>query len=232
MAAARGGGGDVAATTTHPSAGDSITEGVLTLGGTQHYDTDRNDATVCWSFRLGALLGAEVGVVGFGATGLSRGGSGGVPALGTSWSQLWSGVPRAFSPPPDLIVLNEGTNDGANDITAPFTAVLDDLLAACPATPIAVLLPFDGAQGTNLRAAIAACADPARVHFVDTTGFYDTAYGGGLHPTGPNDVARVAPRVAAHLRPLIAPPPAPPAAPPRAKKLRNRDGVPTRKAAE
>ena len=40
--------------------GDSITEGVLTLGAAQHFDTDRNDATLCWSFRLGYLLGAEV----------------------------------------------------------------------------------------------------------------------------------------------------------------------------
>ena len=72
--------------------GDSITEGVLTLGGSQSLDTDHNDAVLCWSSRLGTLLGAEVGVVGFGATGLSRGGSGGVPALGVSWNQV-----RAFT---------------------------------------------------------------------------------------------------------------------------------------
>ena len=44
--------------------GDSITEGVLTLGGSQRSDTDHNDATVCYSYRLGALLGAEIGAVG------------------------------------------------------------------------------------------------------------------------------------------------------------------------
>lgn len=182
---------------------------MLTLGSSQHYDTDHNDASVVYSFAQGALLGAEVGVVGFGATGLSRGGSGGVPALGESWDMMWAGVPRSFSPRPDLVVFNEGTNDGANDITAAFAAVLDDVLAACPGTPIAVLLPFNGAQRAHLVAAIAACANPARVHFIDTAGFYNTSFGGGLHPTGPNDVARVAPQIAAQLRPLIAPPPAP-----------------------
>ena len=78
--------------------GDSITEGVLTMAGSQPRDTDHNDVTMCYSWRLGALLGAEIGVIGFGATGLSRGGSGNVPALGVSWNQVWDGVPRSFSP--------------------------------------------------------------------------------------------------------------------------------------
>jgi hypothetical protein len=126
--------------------GDSITEGVLTLGGSQHYDTDHNDASVVYSHALGPLLGAEMGVVGFGATGLSRGGSGGVPALGVSWNQLWDGVPRAFSPQPDLVVFNEGTNDcGAPPapcgIAPAMATVLSNLLAACPAATLAVMQP-------------------------------------------------------------------------------------------
>ena len=184
--------------------GDSITEGVLTLGGSQPQDTNHNDASVVYSYRLAALLGAEIGVVGFGATGLSRGGSGGVPALGESWNQLWEGVPRSFSPRPDLIVLNEGTNDGTTDIVAAMAAVLSNLTAACPGTPIAVLRPFNGAQAANLQAAIAASANPAASTYIDTAGFYDETFGGALHPTGPNDVARVAPQVAARLRPLLA----------------------------
>jgi hypothetical protein len=184
--------------------GDSITEGVLTLGGSQPFDTDHNSNALCWSQRLGPLLGADVSVVGFGATGLSRGGSGGVPALGTSFNQLWDGVPRDFSPCPELIVFNEGTNDGANNITAAFVTVLDALLVACPTTPLALLVPFNGAQRANLAAAVAATAVPALTHLVDTAGFYNQSYGGALHPTGPNDVARIAPQVAAALRPILA----------------------------
>lgn len=87
--------------------GDSITEGVLTLGGSQSFDTDHNDASVVYSSRLGGLLGGNIGVIGFGATGLTRGGSGGVPQLGVSWNQLWEGVPRTFAPQPDVIIFNE-----------------------------------------------------------------------------------------------------------------------------
>lgn len=181
--------------------GDSITEGVLTLGGTAAFDTYHNDASVVYSRALGPLLGAEMGVVGFGATGLSRGGSGGVPPLGISWNQLWDGVPRVFEPKPDLIVLNEGTNDGSKNITDAMISVLKDLTAACPGTSIAVLLPFNGAERVFLQAAVAATPGAT---FIDTAGFYNTSYGGGLHPTGPNDVARIAPQIAAKLRPLLA----------------------------
>lgn len=181
--------------------GDSITEGVLTLGGTAAFDTYHNDASVVYSRALGPLLGAEMGVVGFGATGLSRGGSGGVPPLGISWNQLWDGVPRVFEPKPDMIVLNEGTNDGSKNITDAMVSVLKSLQAACPGTPIAVMLPFNGAERDCLTAAVAATPG---VTFIDTAGFYNTSYGGGLHPTGPNDVARIAPQLAAKLRPLLA----------------------------
>ena len=183
--------------------GDSITEGVLTLGGSQRFDTDHNDATVCWSWRLGGLLGAETGVVGFGASGLSHGGSGGVPALGVSWNQLWDGQPRIFLPQPDLIVFNEGTNDGNTNITSQFIVVLDALMEANPGTPVVMLLPFDGGEVASLQAAAKGAKHSEDVHFIDTTGFYDTKFGGGLHPTGPNDVARVAPQIAARIRKLI-----------------------------
>ena len=183
--------------------GDSITEGVLTLGGSQADDTDHNDAQTVWSHALGGLLGAEAGVVGFGATGLTRGGSGGVPALGVSYNQTWSGAPREFVPRPDLIIFNEGTNDGSANLVPQMVAVLNGLLAACPGTPIAVLVPFNGAEAAGLAAAVAASDQPALVTLISTTGFYNTRFGGALHPTGPNDVARVAPQVAAKLRPLL-----------------------------
>ena len=175
------------------------------MGGSQSFDTDHNDNSVCYSWALGPLLGANMGIVGFGATGLSRGGSGGVPALGVSWNQLWDGVPRVFSPKPDLIIFNEGTNDGGNNITAAMTVVLNNLMAACPGTPLVVLRPFNGpAQAANLQAACAASTTPALCHYIDTNGFYDTQFGGGLHPTGPNDVGRVAPAIANAIRAILA----------------------------
>lgn len=179
--------------------GDSITEGVLTLGSSQHYDTDHDDGSVVYSYQLGRLLGAEVGVVGFGYNALTHPGSGGVAPLPVAWNQLWEGVPRNFShPKPDLIVLNEGTNDGCDttnpgcvgtDITAPMTQVLDGLISTCPATPIAVLEPFNGGQAAHLKAAVLATGS-SDVHYISTAEFYNLKYGGSLHPTGPNDIAQ------------------------------------------
>jgi hypothetical protein len=182
--------------------GDSITEGQLTLGQRAGAaDVDDSDATLCWSFQLGRLLGAEVGVVGFGGTGVLKRGGGNVPGLNDSFALLWEGAPRSFAPRPDLIVLNEGTNDGNSNISAALAGVLAGLAAAAPGAPIAVMRPFDGSEDAALRAAAAACA---ACRYVNTTGFYNKAFGGALHPTGPNDVARIAPQVADALRPLLA----------------------------
>ncbi len=188
--------------------GDSITEGVRTLGESAANDTDRNDAWMGWAYRLGALLGAEVAVVGFGATGLSVTGSGNVPVLGTSYSLLYAGQARPFTPPPDLIVINIGTNDGTTNTVAAMQGVLNGLISACPGKPIAVLRPFNGSQAANLQAAIAECSNPAVCHWIDTTGFFNTSYGAdslSLHPSGPNNLGLVAPQVAAALRPLLDP---------------------------
>ncbi|MCX7382488.1 MAG: SGNH/GDSL hydrolase family protein [Alphaproteobacteria bacterium] len=187
--------------------GDSLTEGVRTLGEAASLDTDRNDATLGWAFRLGALLGAEVGVVGFGGQGLLAGGSGNVPALGGSFASLYAGTSRSFGPAPDLVVIDIGANDGVADTVAAMTGVLNGLIAACPAKPIAVLRPFNGAQAANLQAAIALCSAPAACHWIDTTGLFDPALGAdaiGLHPSGPNNIAAIAPQIAALLRPLVA----------------------------
>jgi hypothetical protein len=83
-----------------------------------------------------------------------------------------------------------------------MTTVLKDLLGACPDVPIAVLQPFNGGQIEHLKAAVNA-AGSTDVHFIDTTGFYNMSLGGSLHPTGMNDVAQIAPRIATKLRPLL-----------------------------
>ena len=197
--------------------GDSITEGVITNGDypllpyPDAADVNHHDATQCWSYRLGALLGAETGIIGFGGQGLVAVGAGNVPPFPLTFALLWEGAPRLFDPKPDIIVINQGTNDHWNpkiNITAQMTAALDGLLAAAPGTPIIVLEPFGGWEAANLLAAIAATSNPSTCHYINTTGFYNKTiggglYDGGLHPTGPNDLARIAPQVAAQLRPIL-----------------------------
>jgi hypothetical protein len=141
--------------------------------------------------------------VGFGYIGMTHNGSGNVPVTGESWNWIFEGARRVFTPVPDLIVTNLGTNDGTANIVPQMTGLLNNLLASCTGARIAVLRPFNGAQAANLQAAIAGCADPAAVTYVDTTGFYDPTYGGSLHPAGPNDVDLVAPAVATALQPLL-----------------------------
>ena len=187
--------------------GDSITEGFATLGGWSSNDPDNNDILVTWSYLLGKLLGAEVGVVGFGAQGISVGGAGGVPSFPNTWASLYAGAPRSFTPVPDAVVINMGTNDGTTNTVAAMTGILNGLLSACPGSLIVVMRPFDGNQASNLQAAIQACANPALVQYLDTTGFFNTAYGAtsdGVHPSGPNDKALIAPAVAAKLKAMLA----------------------------
>ena len=130
----------------------------------------------------------------------SVGGSGGVPALGESWDKLFDGVPRSFAPAPDLVLYNEGTNDGTRNITAPFTEVVRGVLRAAPAARQLLLLPFNGGHAADLRAVVAAVGNP-NVTFGDTTGFYSGE--DGLHPFGYSHMADIAPRVASLCFPLL-----------------------------
>ena len=197
--------------------GDSITEGVRVNGfsGIPN-DTDRNDATLDYAYPLGELLDAEVGVVGFGATGMTAGGSGGVPALPASYRQLWSGQARAFSPVPDLVIYNEGTNEPSAAraaMLAAFTKVVQGIgdtgttntSAGLNGTRHLILRPFNGAQSANLSA-VAASFHSANVVYGDTTGFWSSEDASdGLHPYAYAHLGQIAPQVAALALPLLRP---------------------------
>ena len=183
--------------------GDSITEGVRTAGyaGIPD-DTDRNDATCDYAWLLSQALPAEVGVVGFGATGLTTGGSGGVPALPQSYGFLWAGQARSFAPAPDVVVYNEGTND-RGPITAAFGTVIASLLAVAPHCKQLLLRPFNGSHASEIQAA-ALQASGKGVTYGDTTGFWDGADSSdGLHPYDYAHVGLIAPKVAALVSPLL-----------------------------
>ena len=198
--------------------GDSITEGVRTVNATAARDTDRNDAMMGWAYAQRGLLGVEAGIVGFGGTGLTVTGSGGVPPLPRSYDRILPDVARPADSGIALVVLNEGTNDvnaAPADVAAGLAHALDGLLSLYPAARIAVLRPFGGMQAEALQAGIARCADPARVAYIDTAGMFDPAFGvddSALHPSGPNSLGRIAPRVAARLAALLRLPPPHPAA--------------------
>lgn len=190
--------------------GDSITEGYHTLNGSGSgtQDTDGSDAMLGWAFQQRHLLGAEVAVIGLGGAAINAGGALGVPSLPNSYGYLWSGQARSFSPPPDLIVINYGENDGTSvgDTTfiANYAAVLTGLLSATPATTkIVCLVPFSQKKAADIASVIAAVGS-ARVSKIDTTGMFSTSDSAdGLHPYGVANLGVIAPQVANKLRPLL-----------------------------
>lgn len=182
--------------------GDSITEGVRTLNRTAEYDTARNSSRLAWSSQLGPLLDAECGVVGFGATGITKGGSGGAPALSGFWNTQWFNGPSrgVLGDPPDYILINMGTNDpDATDITAAYTALLNSMLIATTSTRIFCTVPFEGSHREEILAATRGCSDPTRCTFVDTAGWWSASDASdNLHPygyVGPELARRVATKV-------------------------------------
>lgn len=183
--------------------GDSITEGIRTLGETGA-SPDFSDAMFGWAYALGALLGAEVGLVGFGGTGYLTS-LGQVPVFSSSYGLIAAGVPRVFSPAPDLVVVNHGTNDGGGNVQAAAVSALNGLLAAVSCR-VALLNPLPTSDNGYLQAAVLGCSAPSRAAFVSTAGFFVKGLGSDsiqLHPSGPNATALIAPRVAAALQRLL-----------------------------
>ena len=183
--------------------GDSLVEGVRALGEAISTTPDDNDALFGWVAALRLQLGAEIGFVGWGGTGYTTT-FGSTPVFGTHYASLAAGVARSFSPSPDLVIINHGTNDGASNIQAAATAVVNAILAAT-SCPVILLNPLPaGAQNNVYLAAVpAASTTPARVHYVSSAGFFNPANGAdstGFHPSGSNGAALVAPKVAAAVR--------------------------------
>lgn len=202
--------------------GDSITEGYHTVNsnGSGTNDCDGSDSTLAYSC-LESPLGSEVGVVGFGGQRLAiTGGQGGVPALITSYNLLWSGQARTFTPAPNLILINIGTNDFTNGVSqatyqAAMITLLDDLLAACPSSKIAVMQPFQGwgttftptmlAQCTAAIQAAIASVGSGLISYISTTGMFTSANPSvdGVHPLGVTTISSILPQLVPLIQPLL-----------------------------
>jgi lysophospholipase L1-like esterase len=165
--------------------GDSITEGVLVQkvrpGKTSWaWQTDALDSHAC---KTAMLLGAAWRQVGFGATGLAHGGSGGAPGALDSFNLFYAGCPRD-SWQPDLVVVNQGTNDGgmpANQYQLLYAKYLAMIRQAYPKAIIAAERPFDGAQAAGIKQDVEAmkAAGDNNVHYINTTGWYPSPQ---VHP--------------------------------------------------
>jgi hypothetical protein len=211
--------------------GDSITEGVRTLASGTSPTELGNQARTAYAYPLTELLGAEIGCVGFGATGISRGGSGNVPKFPDSAPYLWDGQARDLTTPkaPDFILAHIGTNDSASadaDVLADTLRLLNQWIAATPSTTrIIVAAGWLQRKADQILQACSTCTAPARVTYLNTSGWWSTADASdALHPYGYANTTTLSPRLAAAIRTILAGPAAPAPAPAGNVYIRAADG--------
>jgi lysophospholipase L1-like esterase len=171
--------------------GDSITEGVLVH--TKHPGRETwpwlTDGLRAYPAQTALRLGAAWRQVGFGAVGVTKSGSGGVPPAPESFDWFYEGCPRDDWQP-TVVVINHGTNDraaSAEKFRPAYATYLAKIRKAYPAAKILALRPFAGTHGDDIKAEVAArnAAGDANVSFVDTTGWLDrTDFTDGVHPNG------------------------------------------------
>ncbi len=169
--------------------GDSITEGVVVNEGRAGVVEGipftwpwLADARSSYAGQTALMLGAEWRQVGFGATGLIRAGSGGVPGALDSFNFFYADCLRDTWQP-DVVVVNQGTNEGdmaAIEYQSLYARYLAMIRTAYPKAKIVALRPFCGAQESSIKAVVSDlnAAGDSNVYYVDTTGWYS----GPLHP--------------------------------------------------
>jgi hypothetical protein len=169
--------------------GDSITEGVVVQEGRAGVVEGMPftwpwlaDARSCYAAQTAMRLGAAWRQVGFGATGLMRAGSGGAPGALESFDFFYAGCPRDDWQP-DVVVVNQGTNEGAlppHEYQPLYARYLTMIRKAYPRAKIVALRPFCGAQEASIKGVVRTFKDAgdSKVYYIDTTGWYN----GPLHP--------------------------------------------------
>lgn len=158
--------------------GDSITAGINLLGTGATPDInagEQNYAHLC-----AANLGVDPWQVGFGASGVTTGGSGGVPPAGSNFPYFMYNRPLSESTP-DVIVVNHGTNDSAattSTFQTDYQNYITGIQSTYPNVPICCMRPFDGNFATQIQAVVTATSG---THYVDTSTWNITTTD-GTHP--------------------------------------------------
>jgi lysophospholipase L1-like esterase len=130
--------------------GDSITEGISVNGGTNA----THSANQAFSAMFADTLQVEYGQIGFGFLGWTATGSG-VPAFPSSWNLQAQGLSRTFTPAPEMVFVNLGTNDtdNTNVQNAMFAWLPQARAAFGNATKIFIIIPFGRYVTTGIIAA-------------------------------------------------------------------------------
>lgn len=158
--------------------GDSITEGIRVLS--MDANPNGNSATGAWPFIASEQLNSISYRVGFGASGVTTGGSGYVPPLLQNIDNMTASKTTPYYEP-DIVVVNIGTNDGkstSSNFITQFNTALDRLSIKYSGTPIFVILPFNGAKRSEITTCV---SDRTNVYLVDTAG-WGVSTTDGVHP--------------------------------------------------
>lgn len=158
--------------------GDSITEGIRVLN--MNADSRGNSGSGAYPFITCNNLNAISYRVGFGATGVTKSGSGGVPKVLQYIDNMTAARPTPYFEP-DLIVINHGTNDsGADSATfkSAYNAVLDRLKLKYAGVPIFTMIPFNQAHAQDIRDCV---SGRTYCYLVETNG-WGVTYTDGVHP--------------------------------------------------
>ena len=158
--------------------GDSITEGVRVLS--MNADSDGNSATGAFPYIASSNLNAISYRVGFGGSGITKGGNGGVPSLINFIDNMTKNKLTPYYEP-DVVVVNMGTNDtdAATDVfKAQYTAVINRLLVKYSGTPLFIMVPFNGARKSEITDIT---KNKKGVYMVDTNG-WNISTTDGTHP--------------------------------------------------
>lgn len=158
--------------------GDSITEGVNVLAGGANPDV--NSAYQTYAGVASRLLNVNDYRVGFGGTGMTKSGSGGVPKALDYLNYIWSGVedPEFY---PDLIVINHGTNDinaTDDDFKIAYREFIKQLSVKYSGTRIFCMRPFNGTKGGVIKQV---AAEFKHCYYVDTSDI-TVSTSDGTHP--------------------------------------------------
>lgn len=186
--------------------GDSITEGILIDpkktpledGGLCRVYQD--DATATYAWLTAEKLGLRPFIMGYGAVGITHGGSGAVPKVYDAYPFCFDGMPKP-DVSADYIVVNHGANDRrakAEDYTEGYAEFLALLRKLNPISKIVVLSAFCGVYPAELRERV----ERFNAETGDSVGFIDSA---GWVPAEPLHPLRdghkiIAERLAAELR--------------------------------
>lgn len=158
--------------------GDSITEGVNVLGGGANPDVNSGYQT--YAGVASRLLNVNDYRVGFGGTGMTKGGSGGVPKAIGYLNYIWSGVedPEFY---PDIIVINHGTNDinaTDDDFKTAYREFIKQLSVKYSGTRIFCMRPFNGTKGGVIKQV---AAEFKHCYYIDTSDI-TVSTSDGTHP--------------------------------------------------